>query len=133
MAVLLAGVTAFGYLFLTPYRVPVLQYGFFVFVVAFLVVAAWKLPCNIAKGKLLTLSSKKAAVVGFVTGMGFFLFFGAGPNLIDDPLVLLIVGAGLVYLVFSFLRKYNWTQNSLYQKFALSAGALTFLIVLTPF
>ena len=133
LAVLLAGVTTFGYLFLTPYRPPILQYGFFVAVVAFLLVVAWKIPSNLGKGKLQVLASKKAAVAGFVTGMGFFLFFGTGPNLISDPLVLLIVGAGLVYLVFSFLRKYNWNKNSLYQKFALSAGALMFLIALTPF
>jgi hypothetical protein len=133
LAVLLAGVTAFGYLFLTPYRVPFLQYGFFVLVVAFLVFVAWKIPSTTGKGKLPVLSPKKATVAGFVTGMGFFFFFGGGPNLIDNPLVLLLVGAGLVYLVFSFLRKYNWNKNSLYQKFALSAGALMFLIVLTPF
>jgi len=132
-AVLLAAVTAFGYLFLTPYRPPFLQYCFFVLVVAFLLVVAWKIPSNIGKGKLPILNSKKAAVAGFVTGMGFFLFFGAGPNLIDDPLILLIVGAGLVYVEFSFLRKYNWNKNTLYQKFTLSAGALAFLIVLTPF
>jgi hypothetical protein len=96
LATLLTGVTAFGYLFLTDYRPPILQYCFFVAVVAFLLVLAWKLPSNLGKGTMQILNPKKAFVVGLVTAFALFFFFGAGPQLISNQLILMIVGLGLV-------------------------------------
>lgn len=55
-----------------------------------------------------------------------------GPYMIPHPLLLMILGLVLVYMVASFLRRYKWNDKTLYHKFALTAGALGFLIALTP-
>jgi len=56
----------------------------------------------------------------------------AGPYVIPLPSVLMLLGAALVFAVSSFLKRYRWDEGTLYQKFTLTAGALAFLILLTP-
>lgn len=133
LAVLLTGVTTFGYIFLTDYYPPLLQYCLFVATVAILLVVAWKIPADIGKGTMRILTSKKALVVGFFTGMTLFLFFGVGPKIVNNPLLLLFAGLGIICLLFCFLKRYDWNKDTLYQKFSLVAGALIFLVILTPF
>jgi hypothetical protein len=87
----------------------------------------------VGKGKLQSLTPTKPFVVGFVAVLALFLLFGAGPYIIVEPLILMIIGMGLVSILFLFLKRYNWNKDMTYQKFALIAGALVFLISLTPF
>lgn len=133
LAILLMGVTAFGYFFLTDFYPPLPHYCFFIAIVGFLLILAWKTPSKIGKGKLQSLTPTKSFVVGFVAVLALFLLFGAGPYIIVEPLILMIIGMGLVSILFLFLKRYNWNKDMTYQKFALIAGALVFLISLTPF
>ncbi|MCW3998417.1 MAG: hypothetical protein NWF10_07610 [Candidatus Bathyarchaeota archaeon] len=133
LVLLLVGVTGFGYLFLTDFYPSVLQYGFFILIIGVLLVLAWKIPNTMGKGEKRPLSSKKFFIIGFFVVLMLFLFFGAGPNIINEPLILMVIGLGLVIGVFLFLKRFNWSVNSLYHKFSLIAGALFFFIFLTPF
>ncbi len=134
LVTLLMGVTAFGYLFLTDFYPPLLQYCFFVVTVGFLTILAWRIPNNVGKGgSLQILTPIKLFIVGFLAVLTFFLFFGAGPYIINEPLILMVIGIGLVSIIFLFLRRYDWNEDTLYHKFALVAGAVVFLICLTPF
>ena len=132
LAILLTGVIIFGCFALTGYTPPLLQYCFFVAIVGILLVLAWKLPSNLGKGSIQVLTPRKAFIIGLVSAFALFFFFGAGPNIIGNPFILMIVGLGLIYLMFRFLSQYYWNKDTLYQKFALVAGAIFFLIVLTP-
>ena len=42
------------------------------------------------------------------------------------------LGAVLVSVAFSFLKRHEWDDRTLYRKFSLIAGAVAFLIALTP-
>lgn len=56
----------------------------------------------------------------------------AGPHIVPQALVLMMLGVALVYATAQFLKRYEWNEKTLHHKFSLSAGALTFLIVLAP-
>jgi peptidoglycan/LPS O-acetylase OafA/YrhL len=74
----------------------------------------------------------RLAIVGFLFTLSLFLLFGAGPNIIGHPLVLMLLGIVFVLALFGFLKRYEWTERRLYHKFAFAAGALGFFITLTP-
>jgi hypothetical protein len=133
VGVLLFAVTAFGYGFLTPYYPPLLQYLLTVVLVAGLFLLAWKIPNETGKhGHLDPGHPIKLASVGFITTLAFFLLFGAGPNILTSPVLLMLLGVVLVFSVFSLLRRFKWNAKNLYSKFALAAGALGFFIFLAP-
>jgi hypothetical protein len=134
LVVLLGVVTLFGYLFLTDYRPPSLQYCFFACTVVLLTLLAWKIPSSAGgNGNLQVLKPNKLVIIGFLTALAFFLCFGAGPNLVPQPLILMALGLILLFAIFSLLRRYDWNEGTLYNKFTLAAGAVVFLIALTPF
>jgi hypothetical protein len=134
LVMLLGAATLFGYLFLTDYRPPLLQYCFFACTVALLTLLAWKIPCSAGEnGKLQVLKPNKLVIIGFLTALAFFLCFGAGPNLVTQPLILMFTGLMLLFTIFSLLKRYDWNAGTLYHKFTLVAGAVVFLIALTPF
>ena len=133
LVVLLGAVIVFGYFFLTDYRPPLPQYCFFAAIVAFIIILAWRIPSNSGgNGRLKVLMPRKLVLFGFLIALAFFLFFGAGPYVVSQPPILLFLGIGLVFVVFGFLRRYDWNEGTLYHKFTLVAGAVSFLIVLTP-
>ncbi len=130
---LLCAVTAFGYGSLTAYRPPPLQYLMSALLVGALLLLAWKAPSRTGKnGSLNPSDPSRLALLGFVTTLALFMLFGAGPNLISSPAVLVLLGIALVFAIFSLLRRYRWDEGRLYHKFALATGALGFLITLTP-
>lgn len=133
LVVLLGAVTLFGYFFLTDYRPPSPQYCFFACMVAFLTLLAWKIPCSAGgNGNLQVLKPRKLVIIGFLAALTFFLFFGAGPNLVSQPLILMFLGIVLLFAIFGLLKRYDWNEGTLYHKFTLVAGAVVFLIALTP-
>lgn len=133
LGALLIGVTAFGFLFLTDFYPSILQYLLFLVIVGVLVGVAMKTPIKAGKGGLNRPTPRRSLLFGFVAVLVLFLYFGGGPNLIEEPLILMIGGVVIVAIIFLFLGRYRWNRKTLYQKFCLSAGALLFLVFLTPF
>ena len=133
LVMLLAVVTALGYFGLTDYRPPPMQYLFAVATVIALIFLAWKVPSKMGKkGSLQPLRPSRFALAGFLSASSLFLLFMAGSHIIPQAPALMLLGVALVSTVGWFLRRYAWSGKTLYHKFSLSAGALTFLIVLTP-
>ncbi|MBC7130077.1 hypothetical protein H5T51_02505 [Candidatus Bathyarchaeota archaeon] len=133
LILLLAAVTLLGYAALTPYRPPLPQYLMALLSVAILIIVAWKLPPDMGRtGRMPPPSSAKLAIIGFLFAAGLFMLFMAGPYMIPHPMVLMTMGLLLVGAMALFLGKHRWSQKSLYHKFSLAAGALSFLIALTP-
>jgi uncharacterized membrane protein len=64
--------------------------------------------------------------------MAFFLLFMVGPYIVSQPIVLMATGVVFVLTIFSLIRRFDWNEKTLYHKFSLIAGALAFLIMLTP-
>ena len=132
LTMLLGAVTAFGYLFLTTYRPSAAQYLLAITIVALLIFSAWRVPPKMGKGGLKPPSPRKLALMGFLIALSLFSLFMAGPYLIPSPPTLMILGLALIYAAGSLLKRYRWDEGTLYHKFALSAGAVAFLILLTP-
>lgn len=133
LTALLAGVVLFGFFFLTGYQPPLPQYFCAVAITVFLVFLAWKIPPSAGrKGNKKVPGPAWLAVFGFVSALAFFLFYGAGPHLISQPAVLMVLGVVLVFALFSIVKRYNWGESTAYQKFALASGALGFLVLLAP-
>ena len=133
VAVLLCAVTMFGYVFLTIYRPPLLQYFILVVIVGALFLLAWKIPYEAGKnGRLDTWKPSRLALMGFLVATAFFLLFGAGPYIVRHPPILMLLGIALISIIFRFLKRYNWSRRTLYHKFALAAGALGFFIAIKP-
>ena len=84
------------------------------------------------RGSLEPPKPSRAVLAGLLIASSLFLLFMAGPYVIPEPLALMILGLGLVCVAAGFLKRYSWSEKTLYHKFALTAGALGFLIALTP-
>ncbi len=131
--ILLASVVTFGYFFLTVYRPPLPQYFSSAVIVVLLTFLAWKTPSGTGKnGRLKPWSPKQLLFLGFTSVMAFFLLFMVGPYIVSQPIVLMATGVVFVLAVFSFIKRFDWNEKTLYHKFSLVAGALAFLIMLTP-
>ena len=133
LIILLGAVTALGYFGLTDYRPPPLQYLLASASVVILIVLAWKIPSTTGKkGGLQPSKHSRFALAGFLTAAALFLLFMAGPHIVPQPPILMMIGAAAVFVIFRFLKRYRWDDGTLYNKFALTAGAVSFLIALTP-
>ena len=133
LVVLMGAVTVFGYLFLTDYRPPFPQYFLSAAIATLLILVAWRIPVNTGRnGILQALMPKKLLLIGFLTTLTLFMLFMAGPHLINQPPILMILGAGLLFAIFCFLKRYEWDEETLYHKFTLASSAVVFLAALTP-
>ncbi len=130
---LLCVVTVFGYVFITAYRPPLLQFLLSAVLVGALFLLAWRIPSKTGRnGSLSPWRPSRLVLFGFFATLALFLLFGAGPNIIGYPPVLMLLGIALIFMVFSLLKRYEWNERRLYHKFALAAGAVGFFIILTP-
>jgi hypothetical protein len=131
--ILLASVVTFGYFFLTVYRPPLPQYFSSAVIVVLLMFLAWKTPSVTRKnGRFKPWSPKKLLFLGYLSVMAFFLLFMVGPYIVSQPIVLIATGVVFVLAIFSLIRRFDWNEKTLYHKFSFIAGALAFLIMLTP-
>ena len=127
---LLAGVTIFGFLALTPYRPPPLQYVLTITIIALLIYAAKKLLPKTATAY----AGKKAnpRLVFTVAALGsfaFFLLFYTGPELVNSPSVLMLLGLALVLGLERFFNRYDWWGlSSAPARLAATSGGLAFMI-----
>lgn len=86
ITVLLCAVTAFGYVFLTPYRPPVLHYLLSVILVGAMFLFAWQLPNTTGKkGQLKPCSSSRLTLFGFFISLTFFLVWSRTPHHWPSP------------------------------------------------
>jgi len=133
LVALLGAVTALGYLGLTDYKPPFMQYALSAAMVIALITLAWKIPPQTAKkGSHQPLKPSRLAIAGFLSAASLFLLFMIGPYTIPQAPALMILGLALVLANASFLKRYMWNDKTVYNKFALAAGAVAFLIALTP-
>ena len=131
--ILLGIVVMFGYFFLTAYCPPLPQYLSSAVIVTVLMLLAWKITSGTGKnGRLKPWNPKRLLLLGFLTVTAFFLLFMAGPYIIGQPVILMTIGFVLVLATFSLIKRFDWNERTLYHKFTLVAGALAFLIMLTP-
>jgi len=138
MPILFAADVIFGFLFLTPYRPPVLPFLLACVVIALLILWAKRLPSPepAAGGNSLAKKLPRLrwfTLVGLVATLAFFFFNWGLPNLnlpVPVTMLLVIVLAGLVWLVLRHMsRRGAWGDK---HHLALAAGALGFLIILAP-
>jgi len=133
LVALLGAVTALGYLGLTDYKPPLIQYTLSAATVIALIILAWKIPSKTGKkGSQQPLKPSRSAIAGFLSAASLFLLFMIGPYIIPHASALMILGLALVLANASVLRRYTWNDKTVYNKFALAAGAVAFLIALTP-
>lgn len=133
LVALLGVVAVFGYFALTALRPPPIHYGLAAATVIILVVSARKVSIRTGKkGKLRPPKPSRLALAGFLTALSLFLLFWVGPHTVPEPIALMLLGVALVFTIGSFLKRYRWNEETLYHKFALTAGAVGFLIALTP-
>ena len=131
-AVMLVGITVFGYFFMTPYVPPAPQYLIAVASVALLCYVAYRLPQKRIILKKVS-KAKYAYLAGLAFGTMFFIVDFTGPFLLMQPLIVMFAGAALVYLMWLFIRRYDWeSPRSAMGRWAMASGVLTFLIVITP-
>jgi hypothetical protein len=132
LIVLIATVTVIGFLFLTPYRPPPVQYALAILALNLFIYAAYKLPPREEakiKGKI---GDAKILFFLGVTGSSvFFMLFWAGPAFIDSPIIIMLLGIALVLGLEKVYSRYDWdSPSSALTRLAAIAGALSFMIFL---
>jgi hypothetical protein len=132
LTVLISAVTVIGFLFLTPYRPPPVQYALTVVAMSLFIYAAYKLP---RKEKTKTKGKVGDAKILFflgVTGSStFFMLFWAGPAFIDSPIIIMLLGLALILGLQKIYSRYDWSSpSSALSRFAAVAGALSFMVCL---
>jgi hypothetical protein len=132
LTVLISAVTVIGFLFLTPYRPPPVQYALAVVAMSLFIYAAYKLP---RKEKTKTKGKVGDAKILFflgVTGSStFFMLFWAGPAFIDSPIIIMLLGLALILGLQKIYSRYDWRSPSFaLSRFAAVAGALSFMVCL---
>jgi len=131
---LLIAVTAIGFFPLTEYVPPLPHYLLTILAMSLLIYIAYKLPDK--KERTETKNTGKARslwVIGLASAATFFLIFGLGPHLFNHPIIVMLLGIALVFGMLKFLNRFNWkSPKSSLNRLAIVAGALSFLIILTP-
>ncbi len=134
LLVIVTIVTAIGFSFLTKYVPPLPHYLLTILVMSLFIYIAYKLPDK--KEKTETKNTGKARnlwIIGLASTAAFFLIFGLGPHLFAHPIIVMLLGIALLFGMLKFLSRFNWkSPKSSLNLLAIVAGALSFLIILTP-
>jgi len=133
-ALLLAADVAFGALFLTPYRPPVVLYLLTGGIVVGLFLLARRLPGPrpAAEPHLPAVPTSRLALLGFGATLAFFLIHWVLPALKVPVLLTVVAAVGLVVGVARTVGR--WARRGLtdLQRLALAGGALMFFVLLAP-
>lgn len=133
-ALLLASDVAFGALFLTPYRPPVVPYLLTGAIVVGLFLLARRLPGPrpATEPHLPAVPVARLALLGFGATLAFFLIHWVLPALKVPVLLTVVAAVGLVVGVARTVGR--WARRGLtdLQRLALAGGALTFFVLLAP-
>jgi hypothetical protein len=116
--------------FLTRY-----QPSLFHYLITFLVIALlWFMASRLhkIKGMSAVPRPRKLWLMGFIWGLSFLFFFGVLPYVQPYPEMVMVVGALYVILPAMYLVKRNWEEASPKSLYALAAGPVSSLILLTP-
>lgn len=116
--------------FLTKYQPSLLHYLFTFSLIALLWFMALKLPKII--GRKPVPRPRKLWFIGFIWGLSFLFTFWILPYIQPYPQIVLKVGALHMILPAIYLLKHNWEKASLKSFYALAAGPVSYLILLTP-
>ncbi|RJS81658.1 hypothetical protein CW707_02975 [Candidatus Bathyarchaeota archaeon] len=124
--------TAIGFFFLTNYFPPPLHYLMAIVAMSLFVFAAYKLPAKREQNNKKIGNARLLFAVGLAGSTIFFLLFWAGPNVISSPIVLMILGALLVFGLLKFLKRFDWKSAiSDLNRLAVVSGALSFIVFLS--
>jgi hypothetical protein len=132
LVALLALVATIGFLFLTEYRPPMLQYSAAVLAMVLFVYAAYMIPHHPHVNSIQTAGKpKRAFAIGCIGSAAFFLLFWAGPHMIESPIIVMLLGIALVFGIAKLLRRIDLrSPEAALNRLAAVAGALSFLIFL---
>ncbi len=134
LLLLISAVVVIGFVWLTPYRPPLVPYAGAVFAVIGIGYAARRIP---HQPKLLRTARKQPGTKGlflfsFLATLCFFMFLYAGPFLMPFPIIIMLTVVVFASLVGMLLADFSSRGLDDLQQFALATGALGFLIVLAP-
>ncbi|MFQ5950585.1 MAG: hypothetical protein ACE5KH_00700 [Candidatus Geothermarchaeales archaeon] len=130
---LLLGVVLFGYLALTPYWPPALQYLSSIAATVFFIYLAHRVPAGYgASGKKTLRRPWVLWLVGFSGTVSSFLLFGAGPFVISSPWLVMALGVLIFGGFFWLLTRWEWKEATRLHRLSVSAGLLSFFVVLAP-
>ncbi len=128
---LLATVTAIGYFLLTPYQPPPLQYLAAASAMSLLLYAAYKLPKKETADVKRTGTPRRFWFVGLAGSTAFFLLMYVGPYIFMHPLIVMMLGLGLLFALVRFASRLNSeSSGSSLNRLAMVAGVLSFVIFL---
>lgn len=119
---------------LSAYFPPIPQYSLAFFAVAFFVYAAYKFPSSWARKGLKPL--KRPPFYLLATALGALasgVVFWVLPNLssfIFFPLIVIVCGFGVNYVLFKLLISYDWKNSSPFHRMAIPSGPILIFIIL---
>ncbi|NJD77367.1 MAG: hypothetical protein FIB08_09780 [Candidatus Methanoperedens sp.] len=135
LCILMVAVVIFGFLFITPYRPPLVHYLLTIIIVSGLIKLARRLPDTLFIPKNISVpSSRWFVVAGFLSTFSFFFISWSLPNTGLHPLLTILLVIGPVILVSLKVLKMSgngaaWSKR---HQLALASGALGFFILLAP-
>jgi len=130
LLVLLGTDVVIGYLFLTTYRPPPVQYFSTIALTIMLLYTAKKIPEECGKRGVKKLRRPLFYFfIGAFWSTTFFLTFMALPYLVEGPITVALLGSLLSSGTGFYLMRFDWKDSDLH-KLALSSGILSFVILL---
>ena len=131
LIVVLSAVTAIGFLFMTEYRPPPLQYLLVTAAMSLFIYASYRVPARRqTEGTGKTAKPRILFILAAAGTTAFFLLFWAGPHIINSPIIIMLLGMVLVFGPIKLLMSFDWEGPlSASSRLAVIAGALSFLIV----
>ncbi len=135
LCISLVAVVIIGFLFITPYRPPLVPYLLAIITVSGLIKLARRLPEQLFVPKSIRVPRPRWFVVaGFLSTFSFFFINLAMPNTGLHPLWTIFLVIGLVILVSRKVLRMsgNGAEWSKRHQLALASGALGFFILLAP-
>lgn len=131
--VMIAGVTVFGFSFLTPYRPPIFQYAIAALSVVAIGLVAYKMRPAAATRRCGRAPVKRMFLMGAAFSTLFFMLEIFGAHLFVHPALQIAAVIALALVAWKILVRYDWDgARSARPKLSLVSGALLFLIALAP-